>query len=145
MSPPDADYLLAKAFYFHGRTREAGELLEVLVRKLPSWRKGRIYLAAALAAGTAWLKTLQQGGRFADKRAAGKAPKANLKAVATLGRYLEQLAWPAVESEPLSDHERQMQAGAAFHRLVQRFLGFVTVTAMNIGVILQHDHAEPAA
>ena len=37
-------------------------------------------------------------------------------------RYLEQLAWPAVESEPLSDHERQMQAGAAFHRLVQRFL-----------------------
>jgi CRISPR/Cas system-associated exonuclease Cas4 (RecB family) len=37
-------------------------------------------------------------------------------------RYLEQLAWPAVESEPLIEHERQMQAGAAFHRLVQRFL-----------------------
>jgi hypothetical protein len=37
-------------------------------------------------------------------------------------RYLEQLAWPAVESEPLSEHESQMQAGAAFHRLVQRFL-----------------------
>lgn len=37
-------------------------------------------------------------------------------------RYLEQLAWPAVESEPLIEHERQMQAGAAFHRLVQRYL-----------------------
>jgi hypothetical protein len=37
-------------------------------------------------------------------------------------RYIEQLAWPAVESEPLSEHESQMQAGAAFHRLVQRYL-----------------------
>jgi len=37
-------------------------------------------------------------------------------------RYLDLLAWPAVESEPLSEHEGRMQAGAAFHRLVQRYL-----------------------
>ena len=37
-------------------------------------------------------------------------------------RYIDNLAWPGVESEPLSEHESQMQAGAAFHRLVQRYL-----------------------
>ena len=37
-------------------------------------------------------------------------------------RYLDNLAWPAVESEPLSERESHMQAGAAFHRVVQRFL-----------------------
>ena len=37
-------------------------------------------------------------------------------------RYVDNLAWPAVEAEPLSEHESQMQAGAAFHRLVQRYL-----------------------
>ena len=37
-------------------------------------------------------------------------------------RYMEQLAWPAIESEPLSEQEQRMQAGAAFHRLVQRYL-----------------------
>lgn len=42
-------------------------------------------------------------------------------------RYLDQLAWPAVESEPLSEHEGHMQAGAAFHLLVQRYLVGVPV------------------
>jgi hypothetical protein len=37
-------------------------------------------------------------------------------------RYLERLAWPGVESEPLREHEDRLQAGAAFHRLVQRYL-----------------------
>ncbi len=37
-------------------------------------------------------------------------------------RYLEQLSWPAVEAEPLIEHENRLQAGAAFHRLVQRYL-----------------------
>ena len=37
-------------------------------------------------------------------------------------RYLDQLAWPAVEVEPLIEHEQRMLAGAAFHRLVQRYL-----------------------
>ncbi len=37
-------------------------------------------------------------------------------------RYLDRLAWPGVESEPLREHEDRMQVGAAFHRLVQRYL-----------------------
>ena len=37
-------------------------------------------------------------------------------------RYMEQQSWPAVESEPLSEHESLMLAGASFHRLVQRYL-----------------------
>jgi CRISPR/Cas system-associated exonuclease Cas4 (RecB family) len=37
-------------------------------------------------------------------------------------RYIENLAWPAVESEPLSEREGLIQAGAAFHRLVQHYL-----------------------
>ena len=36
--------------------------------------------------------------------------------------YLDHLAWPAVEAEPLIEQEQRLQAGAAFHRLVQRYL-----------------------
>jgi CRISPR/Cas system-associated exonuclease Cas4 (RecB family) len=35
-------------------------------------------------------------------------------------RYLEQLAWPAVESEPILDNERRQREGQLFHRLVQQ-------------------------
>ncbi len=39
-------------------------------------------------------------------------------------KYIEQLAWPAVEAEPVSDNEIYLRQGAAFHRLVQQyFLG----------------------
>ena len=37
-------------------------------------------------------------------------------------RYLDRLAWPALESEPALENERHMQCGAAFHRLVQQLL-----------------------
>lgn len=37
-------------------------------------------------------------------------------------RHLQHLAWPAVEAEPLREHEHRMQAGQDFHRLVQRHL-----------------------
>lgn len=37
-------------------------------------------------------------------------------------RYIEQISWPAIESEPLVDHESHLQAGSDFHRLVQRYL-----------------------
>lgn len=37
-------------------------------------------------------------------------------------RYLQGLAWPAVESEPQLEHEKRMQSGSAFHRLVQQHL-----------------------
>ena len=39
-------------------------------------------------------------------------------------RYLQRLAWPAVEAEPPLENERHLQQGAAFHRLVhQHVLG----------------------
>jgi len=52
-------------------------------------------------------------------------------------RYLDQLAWPAVESEPLSEHEGRMQAGADFHRLIQRYL--VGVPAERLSVMLDSE------
>jgi len=50
-------------------------------------------------------------------------------------RYLEQLAWPAIETEPLSEHEGRMQAGAAFHQLVQRYL--VGIPAERLSAMLE--------
>lgn len=37
-------------------------------------------------------------------------------------RYIEELAWPAVESEPALENERRQQEGLFFHRLVQQRL-----------------------
>jgi CRISPR/Cas system-associated exonuclease Cas4 (RecB family) len=48
-------------------------------------------------------------------------------------RYLLHLSWPAIEAEPMLEHENRMQLGAAFHRLVQRHLSGVSpdrLTAM---------------
>lgn len=36
-------------------------------------------------------------------------------------RYIEQLAWPAVDSEPVLENERRKVEGEIFHRLVQQF------------------------
>src|SRR5512147_1473821 len=35
-------------------------------------------------------------------------------------RYIERLAWPAVESEPALENERRQQDGQLFHRMVQQ-------------------------
>jgi CRISPR/Cas system-associated exonuclease Cas4 (RecB family) len=40
-------------------------------------------------------------------------------------RYLQRLSWPAIEAEPMMEHENRIQIGAAFHRLVQRHLSGV--------------------
>ena len=37
-------------------------------------------------------------------------------------RYLDQLRWPAIESEPVRESERLAQLGQDFHRLVQQHL-----------------------
>ncbi len=37
-------------------------------------------------------------------------------------RYLQQLQWPAVESEPALENERRQQEGQLFHRLAQQHL-----------------------
>ncbi|MBU0511262.1 MAG: PD-(D/E)XK nuclease family protein [Chloroflexi bacterium] len=37
-------------------------------------------------------------------------------------KYIQRLAWPAVQAEPALENERYMQLGATFHRMVQQFL-----------------------
>jgi hypothetical protein len=37
-------------------------------------------------------------------------------------RYLEQLRWPAVETEPVLENELRQIEGVAFHRLIQQYL-----------------------
>jgi CRISPR/Cas system-associated exonuclease Cas4 (RecB family) len=37
-------------------------------------------------------------------------------------RYIERLAWPAVETEPVLENERRQQEGQLFHRMVQQHL-----------------------
>jgi hypothetical protein len=37
-------------------------------------------------------------------------------------RYIEHLAWPAVETEPVMDNERRLQEGQLFHRMIQQHL-----------------------
>lgn len=37
-------------------------------------------------------------------------------------RYVDQLTWPAVESEPVVENEHRQQEGQIFHRLVQQHL-----------------------
>ncbi len=37
-------------------------------------------------------------------------------------RYLLNMAWPAVEAEPIEEHERRIQHGMAFHRMVQQHI-----------------------
>ena len=37
-------------------------------------------------------------------------------------RYIDQLNWPAVDSEPIIENERRQIEGQLFHRLVQKYL-----------------------
>jgi len=37
-------------------------------------------------------------------------------------RYLWDVAWPAVAAEPIEEHERRIQHGLSFHRMVQQHL-----------------------
>ena len=37
-------------------------------------------------------------------------------------RYIEHLAWPAIETEPVQEYERRQQAGQLFHRMVQQHM-----------------------
>ncbi len=46
-------------------------------------------------------------------------------------RYLEERAWPALETQPALEHERHMQRGAQFHRLVQQYFLGVPAEALS--------------
>ena len=49
-------------------------------------------------------------------------------------RYIEQLAWPAVDSEPVLENERRKAAGEIFHRLVQVLVGDSEPSALGLGL-----------
>lgn len=55
-------------------------------------------------------------------------------------RYIDQLRWPAIESEPVEEAERLAQLGQDFHRLVQQHLVGLDIDTLNATV----QHAEPA-
>jgi hypothetical protein len=46
-------------------------------------------------------------------------------------RHLQHIAWPAVEVEPLLEHERHRKLGEFFHRLVQQHLLGVPVERLS--------------
>ncbi len=46
-------------------------------------------------------------------------------------RYMLNVAWPAVESEPILAQERHMRQGAAFHRLIQQHITGLPVERLN--------------
>lgn len=52
-------------------------------------------------------------------------------------RYVQQLAWPAVESEPMLESERYAQQGKQFHKMIQQHL--VGVPAESITAMIASD------
>jgi hypothetical protein len=50
-------------------------------------------------------------------------------------RYIDQLKWPAVETEPVLENERRQQEGQLFHRMVQQHL--VGLPAENLTPLAQ--------
>lgn len=52
-------------------------------------------------------------------------------------RYLLQLAWPALQSEPVMESERLMQQGQRFHRLAQQY--WLGVPAERLEAMIQEE------
>jgi len=53
-------------------------------------------------------------------------------------RYIDRLAYPAVESEPALENEKHLREGELFHRLVQQFL--IGVPAEQVGRLANTDN-----
>lgn len=49
-------------------------------------------------------------------------------------RYLQRLAWPAIESEPALENERHIQLGQRLHRLVQQYFNGVPAPRLETGL-----------
>lgn len=50
-------------------------------------------------------------------------------------RYLEQLRWPALESEPVQEAERLAQLGTDFHRLPQQYLAGIAEAVLTNSLV----------
>src|SRR5512143_2637063 len=46
-------------------------------------------------------------------------------------RYLQRVAWPAIQAEPAREFERHIQRGERFHRLAQQYLVGVPVEKLD--------------
>lgn len=57
-------------------------------------------------------------------------------------RYLQQLSWPAIDAEPVMEHEDRLQMGADFHRLVQRHLSGVAPARLKAMVAAGDSYGE---
>ncbi len=55
-------------------------------------------------------------------------------------RYIQRLAWPALQAEPARENERHIQRGERFHRMVQQYL--LGVPAERLERIAQADEDE---
>ncbi len=54
-------------------------------------------------------------------------------------RHLLRLEWPALQSEPVLEHERQMALGEQFHRLVQQYLSGMAPSLLEAQVAADPD------
>jgi len=57
-------------------------------------------------------------------------------------RYVERVAWPAIEVEPLLENERYLQQGAAFHRLVHQHALGVPAAQLTTAASKRHERNE---
>ncbi len=55
-------------------------------------------------------------------------------------RYLQRLAYPAIETEPALENEKHQQEGEYFHRLVQQHL--IGIPAEQIGKLANTDNLQ---
>jgi hypothetical protein len=53
-------------------------------------------------------------------------------------RYIDQLQWPAVETEPILENERRQREGQVFHRIVQQYL--IGLPAEKLAPMAQSDN-----
>src|SRR5215208_7169600 len=55
-------------------------------------------------------------------------------------RYLDRLAYPAIEAEPALENEKHQQEGEYFHRLVQQHL--IGIPAEQVGKLANTDNLQ---
>ena len=55
-------------------------------------------------------------------------------------RSVENRSWPAVQTEPVMENERQMQMGALFHRLLHQYL--LGIPVQSLEALIDSDELE---
>ena len=55
-------------------------------------------------------------------------------------RYLQRLAYPAIETEPALENEKHQREGEQFHRLVQQY--FIGIPAEQVGKLANTENLQ---